>query len=201
MEKWKVPTCKKCNSDYGRLEEELFVMLAMTVDPTNHGSSGIYQRALRSIDESQGKGKRDRLARRSLQQRVLKSMLHGDQIPNEGIYPGLGERWNRPREEQVALLVPAAHIRRLCEKIVRGVTYIENGMLIEPPFSVEFYALGESGAEPIKQILDRHGTVYTRGPGFEVIRVVPHDESRASMFKITVFGEFVMYAFVSGPEP
>jgi hypothetical protein len=197
LEKWQIPTCKKCNSDYGKLEEELFVILAMTVTPNTEASSGIYERALRSVDESLGRGKRDRLARRARKQKVLQSLLRGDEIPNEGIYPGLGERWDRPREDQVAFLIPADYIRRFCEKIVRGITYRESKSFIESPFSVEFYPLNDSGAEPIKRALDRHGAAYARGPGFEVIRDVPPDEPRTAIFKITIFGEFVMYAFVS----
>lgn len=175
-------------------------MLAMTIDPEGHASSGIYQRALRSVNESLGKGKRDRMARRAKRERVIGSLLHGDDIPTEGIYPGLGERWDRARADQIAFVIPANHIRRFCEKIVRGITYREDGLFIEPPFQVDFYALNPNGAEPIQRMLDRHGVAYTRGPGFEVTRVVPPDEPRAAMFKITLFGEFVMYAFVSRPE-
>lgn len=196
LEKWQVPSCKKCNSDYGKLEEELFVMLAMTVTPNSEASSGIFERALRSVDPSQGRDKRDRKSRQARKQKVLQSLLHGNEIPNEGIYPGLAERWHRAREDQVALLVPADYIRRFCEKIVKGITYRESNTFIEPPFSIEFYALDEGEAEPIKTMLDRHGSIYTRGPGFEVVRVVPPDEPRAAIFRIKLFGEFVMYASV-----
>ncbi len=196
MEKWQIPTCKKCNSELGIIEEELLVMLALTVTPYTHRSSGIYERALRSIDESLGKDQRDRRARKARRDRVTGMMLHGLDIPNDGIYPNLGERWNRPISEQVALTIPAEHIRRFCEKIVRGVVFIESGTLICDPFGVEFFALDDQGDNPIRDILEQHGRRYVRGPGLEILRVVPPDEPRASIFKITIFGEFVMYATV-----
>ena len=200
LHKWQIPTCKKCNSDYGKLEEELLVMLALTVTPRTEKSSGIYERALRSIDQSAGKDQRDKRARKARLEKIKQTMLEGREIPNEGIYPGLGERWNRTPEDQTAIMIPEAHIRKFCEKIVRGITFIESHDFIKPPFQIDFYALDEDGANPIKDILERHGTRYVRGPGFEVIRVVPADEPRASIFKITIFGEFVMYAMVMTPD-
>lgn len=197
LEKWQIPSCEKCNSDYGKLEEELLFNLAYTVTPNTPASSGIYERAVRSADESLGKNERDRMARRARRQKVLQTIRCGNEVPNEGIYPGLGERWDSPKEDQAAFAILVDDIKRLCEKFVRGITYIENDAFIEPPFSVEFYALDQEGAEVINTLLDRHGSVYTLGPGFEVVRVVPCDEPRASMFKITVFSEFVMYAVVS----
>lgn len=200
LEKWQIPTCKKCNSDYGKLEEELLVMLAMTVDPGGHASSGIYERALRSVNESLGKGKRARIARRAKREKVLRSFLFGNDIPTEGIYPGLGERWNIPISDQIAFPIPADNIRRFCEKNVRGITYRESGQFVEPPHQVDFFPINAQDAEPLEQMFDRHGRTYNRGPGFEVVRVVPYDEPLAAVFKITLFGEFVMYASISRLE-
>lgn len=199
LEKWQIPTCKKCNSEYGKLEEELLVLLAFSVTRDEEKSKGIYERALRSVDPSAGKDQRDRRARKARLENIQRVMLHGEDIPSEGIYPGLGERWGRPRSEQVALIIPEEHIRKFCEKIVRGINYIESGSYIFPPFYIHFYALDDQGAEPIRKMLEERGKSYVRGPGFEVLRVIPFDEPRASMFKITIFGEFVMYAMVMPP--
>ena len=200
LEKWQIPTCKTCNSEYGRLEEDLFVMLAMTVDPDDEGAAGIWQRALRSVDESLGRDKRDRLARRARKKRVTDSLLMGEDIPDEGVYPGMGERWHRERRDQIAVVVPAEHVRRLCEKIVRGITFKERGILIEPPFSVDFFPLEEEAAVPIRALIEKHEERFARGPGFHVSMVVPADEPQAGALKITLFGQFIMYAFVSRAE-
>lgn len=196
LHKWQIPTCKKCNSDYGVLEEELLVMLALCVTPRTQNSAGIYERALRSINPSVGKDQRDKRARQARLGKIKQILIRGEDIPSDGIYPGLGERWNRERDEQIAVRIPEAHIRKFCEKIVRGITFVETKRFIRSPFQIDFYALDEDGARPIKDILDRHGVRYVRGPGFEVIRVIPFDEPLASIFKITIFGEFVMYATV-----
>lgn len=178
----------------------MLVMLAMTVTPNTDKSSGIYERALRSIDETAGRDQRDRRARKARMARVTASMIRGPNIPTEGIYPGLGDRWGIPADERVALVIPAGHIRKFCEKIVRGIYYIESGDFIAPPFEIDFYALDDAGAEPVKEMLDAHGKKYVRGPGFEVVRVAPVDEQMASIFQITIFGEFRMYAVVSEPD-
>lgn len=200
MHKWQIPTCKECNSEYGRIEEDLMVLLSFAVEPRTPASSGIYERAMRSIDESKGRGKRDRLARRARKERIMEYLTFGHDIPEQGIYPYLGERWGRPKSEQVAVRLPAKHIERLCEKIVRGIHYLEHQELIEPPFEIQFFALDDEGAKPIRDLLEQHGKRYTRGPGFEVIRIVPVDEPKASMQEIRIFGEFVMFAVVEPNE-
>ena len=176
------------------------VLLSFTVEPRTAASAGIYERALRSIDESKGRGKRDRLARRARKERIMQHLSFGHDIPDEGIYPYLGERWGRPKSEQVAVRLPAKHIERFCEKLVRGIHYLEHGELIEPPFEIQFFALDDEGAKPVRDILQRHGKRYTRGPGFEILRVVPTDEPKASMQEIRIFGEFVMFAVVGPTE-
>ncbi len=176
------------------------VLLSFAVEPRTPASSGIYERAMRSIDESKGRGKRDRLARRARKERIMEYLTFGHDIPEQGIYPYLGERWGRPKSEQVAVRLPAKHIERLCEKIVRGIHYLEHQELIEPPFEIQFFALDDEGAKPIRDLLEQHGKRYTRGPGFEVIRIVPVDEPKASMQEIRIFGEFVMFAVVEPNE-
>lgn len=176
------------------------VLLSFSVRPKTPASSGVYERALRSIDESKGRDKRDRLARRARKERIMKHLTFGHDIPDQGIYPNLGERWGRAKDQQVAVRLPVKHIERFCEKIVRGIHYLEHGELIEPPFQIQFFALDDEGAAPIRRILNRHGKRYVRGPGFEVIRVVPVDEPKASMQEIRIFGEFAMFAVVEPNE-
>jgi len=34
LEKWQVPACQPCNANYGKLENQLMILLGMCVDPS-----------------------------------------------------------------------------------------------------------------------------------------------------------------------
>ena len=50
LAKWKIPSCRRCNKDYGELEEDLLLRLGMCVSPDAAGAAGIGDRVLRSVD-------------------------------------------------------------------------------------------------------------------------------------------------------
>jgi hypothetical protein len=142
------------------------------------------------------KDDRDRAARTARAKRLSEELLNGPDIPWSAVYPGLGERWGRSSQEGLGIRVPAESIRRLSEKIVRGIYYLEDDKFIEPPFTIEFYALTDEGAEPVKDILERFGCIYAREPGIVVRRAVPEDAPMNGIFEIQVWEQFKMYASV-----
>lgn len=129
-------------------------------------------------------------------EKLLRMILKGDEIPGDGIYPGLGERWGRPRNEQTALLVPARHLQKLAEKIVKGLVFIEDGKFIDASTEIEHHVVSEEGAKPIEDALKQFGKAHSRGPGIEVVRAVTPDDGISALYKITIWGEFVMYVSV-----
>lgn len=97
----------------------------------------------------------------------------------------MGERWGDIPGERAAILIPKQSFQRITEKIVRGIYYIEDGIYIAPPYTIEFFALPEGGFTPWKDALDRWGKVYAREPGVLVRRAVAHDDGVSSLFEIT----------------
>ena len=195
MEKWKIPTCIKCNSEYGVLEEDMFTLLALTIE-RSASSAGIHERALRSIDPRQGTSKGDRKSRLAKRNRIMTSIMKGRDIPEVGVYPGLGERWKRPVGDQIGVEIPAEYFVKFSEKITRGIHFIETGELIEPPYKISFYAGEQDAIKPVSNIIRTTGSRYARGPGLEIHRAVPHDDPKMSMSEITLFGEVIMYSCV-----
>jgi len=195
--KWKIPSCLKCNQEYGVLEEDLLGRLALCIDPQSEKNKGIVERALRSIDPSSAKGQKDRGSRQAKRQKLQREMLEGHAIPDHGIYPNLGERWNRPIEERAAISVSASSISRLCEKIVRGITYIADNRFIEHPYHVNFYALTDDGALGFEEVFEKFGQLFAREPGIAVRRAVAHEDKISSLYSIEIFGQFKMYATVT----
>lgn len=196
MAKWKIPSCHKCNAEYGALEEDLLRRLACCVNPNTAAASGIYPKVLRSMDARHASNPKDAYIRMAMRNKLLAEIQHGDEIPQDGIYPGFGERWNRPRIDQVAINIPARSFRRLTEKIVRGIYFIEDKRFIESPYTIDFYALEDEGASEVKELLNRFGTEYARGPGILINRAVTPEDEVSAIISIEVWGAVKMYASV-----
>lgn len=178
----------------------MLLRLALTVDPKVPETSGIVAKALRSMKPEAGKNERDRSARAARATRLGAELIDGPVIPLQSVYPGLGERWGRPVGSGIGIPIPASSFRRLTEKIVRGIYFIEHKKFIEPPYVIEFYALSDEGAEPVRTLIEQHGSEYARGPGIIVRLAVPEDEPTSSLVEISVWGQFKMYASIL-PEP
>lgn len=196
LEKWKIPSCIPCNNQYGQIEDDLGIILSMCVDPKSAQASGIWPKSLRAIDPSQGKTEKDRQARARKKEQLLRTILKGEEIPGHGIYPGLGERWGRPREEQVAIPIPAENLQKLAEKIVKGLAFIESHRLIDADTDIEHHDFNEEDAKPIEEFLKQFGHAHSRGPGIEVVRAVISEGKISECYKITIWGEIILYVSV-----
>jgi hypothetical protein len=182
------------------MEEDLGQLLSFCVDPKRVESQGVYKRLLRAFDPRHAKNEKDRRVRERKRQRALNSILHADEIPSEGIYPGLGERWNRPKSEQIAVTIPKRYIDRLGTKIVRGIAFLKDGCFIEEGYEIEHYAVEVSRAEMFEDAIARFGHSLSRGPGIVVDRAVTQEDGISSIYKITIWGEFVIYVSVLPKE-
>lgn len=190
--KWQIPACKKCNAEYGALEDELLIKLGVCVDPEVAGASGILDKARAAIDPRAAKSARDRRMRQGRRDKLRSMALVGDQIPTTGIYPGMHERWGRPKSEQMAVKVPKRYFERLTEKIVRGIFWMRDKRFIEPPYKIDFFALDRAASmHDLKR-----GEVYAHEPGVRVTCLIVPDDGTTSAFEIEIWGTFKMHAFV-----
>jgi hypothetical protein len=160
----------------------------------------LYAKVMRSIDPSLAKTPRERSARTAKRERLQALLVEGREIPRAHTYPGLGERWGRPYEQQTAIQIPGAYFQRMTEKIVRGIFFIEDSVLIEPPHAIRHSAVDDARIPSVIAMLDGHATVHARLPGLLVRRVVMPGHEPGSVFEITFWGQVKSYATVLGPD-
>jgi len=180
--KWRIPSCPRCNADYGKLENYLLIRIGLCLDPDDPRSLGIVEKALRAIDPTAAKNERDRIHRERKRQQILKEAFFGQEMPHQATYPNFGDIWGQRRSEQIALRISAKTVARLTEKIVRDIMFLEDGEHIEPPLAIHSYAIQDDKASPIKTFLKRRGTVYAREPGIVVSRAVSDTGSVKAMY-------------------
>ena len=195
LERWKIPACHPCNRKYGRIEEELGIIIPLCLGPEAPKAKGMYQKALRALDPSHGRNHRDRVNRRKKREKIRRSLLKGQEIA-KAVYPGFEEKWDRPKSEQVGLPVRVDHLKQLVEKIVKGITYIEDQIYLNEDTQIEHHVVKPGTAAPLEKTVRLHGETHSRGPGIEVVRAVTPEDGVSALYKITIWGEFVLYATV-----
>ena len=203
LEKWKIPSCIPCNSELGRIEEDLLMMFALCVDPKDPRSQGLFRRTRESLDPSCARNDRDRRARDSRRIKLLQNMtLARDSLAKNGIvgiYPGLPAPTEEQKESGIPMFIPTEWIRRMCEKFIRGHVFLNDGLFIEPPFTVAFYAVDDEGASELRATLRTHGEEYPLGEALLFKRIKVHDNGFHAAYEIQIWGQVTMFASVSEP--
>jgi hypothetical protein len=197
LEKWKIPSCLACNQRYGKIEQDLIGRVALSLDANNPASKGLAERALRAINPAAAKNEGDTAARDARAKKLLREMFKGEEIKGKNIVPGLGERWGRPIERQLAIAIPDDSFPAITEKIVRGLAYRVDNEFIAPPQEIECRLAAEEGLEEVKVLLIKHGKEFKREPGLAIRRAVLDG---GDLYEITFWDQFKTYATVSKPE-
>ena len=96
----------------------------------------------------------------------------------------------------MAIPVPKKAIDRLVEKIVRGLTFLEDKAFIESTHAIESHVMHEESASDFRAMISRFGTVYERPPGLLVGRSVTPEDGVSSIYRIEIWGQFRIYASV-----
>jgi hypothetical protein len=197
MEKWRIPSCVACNHDYGELERDLVGRLGLALDAKNPASAGLAEKALRAINPEAAKTEGDAAARDAQAKKRLREIYKGEELKGKNVVPGLGERWDRDIEEQLGISIPAESLRAITEKVVRGITFREDGAFIEPDQKIEFFLVKDEDVKELKEMLDRAGKEFKREPGLAVRRA---RFAAGDLYEITFWGQFKTYATVSKPN-
>lgn len=196
IEKWKVPSCVKCNSELGRIESMFLTLIALTLDPKASETAGIPQKVLRSLKPEFARNEADARARTATARRVTSSIYRGP-VADENVYATAGEKSARAGSDPIPFLIPTEYFSRITEKIVRGITYVESGKFIAPPLSIKFLALRDAEDTEFVRLIRKHGTTLERGPGIMIRRVIAPEDGISGLYEIEFWGgQFKTYAVV-----
>lgn len=196
LEKWKVPACLKCNREFGVLEEDLLTAFGLCLNPDAEDTKGLVEKALRSIDPSAGRDGKDKKKRAKRRVRILSLLMDTDKIPDQATLPHFS-RADVPSGETGGLRIRARDLEKLCGKIVRGIVYLEDGLLIEPPYRIHFWVAHDEHAQFLIEACQKYGQVYAREPGLELMRAVTREDGVSSIYAITIWKRLKMYAAVT----
>jgi hypothetical protein len=195
--KWQVPSCRDCNKKYGDLENDLLTRLSICLEPSDPACAGIFEKGMRAIDPEYAENEKDKKFRQAKREKILRELSVGGAIPQKYFYPNFGLHADLSVQDQASILISADSVKRLAEKIVRGIFYIEDHLFIEPPYNIESFVLSEKDAQPIMEATKKFGSVYAREPGITVYRAVIPEDQTSSLFVIEIWKRLKVYAIVS----
>jgi hypothetical protein len=191
VERWKFPACEPCNAAYGQLEQDLLVRAGLCLDPALLQASGIPDKALRALKPEHAKGEKDRRAREARLRRVLDETFPMRPEYAQGVLPGFGPR---PGALPIGIGVSPHALKRLVEKVARGLTY-RRGHLIGPEYRIDMMVDPQQGAI-FDGLLLKFGKREERGPGISLAYAIPHDDSYASIFSLLLWGTLQLWGVV-----
>lgn len=174
IEKWKVPVCRKCNHELGKIENALLQRLGLCIDPKKLASLGIADKAIRAFRPSQGKEERDKKARARNREKLLEEVIHLDESP-AGVFPGFGVHTDVEYDQYHVLRIPEEWIEAYADKLVRGMAYVLDEEPIPQEATIELYVIKEGADKGLLQLLKGAASVYHRGFGFQVLRSIRED--------------------------
>ncbi len=202
MQRWTVPSCRRCNGNSGELENEVFVPLALCGNPLKIAAAGLSKKALRSlgVGVSGDLDDEEKRRRRAVMERVFRDAKPYSPAVQPHVLPGLGPHPEAPHNQQLQIMVPGEKLQEVFGKIVRGCEYwLANGRIVEPPYGVAVYFVHDADVPDVARAFARFGPVHL-GPGFRVRRAGAHDEPLTALYEIVLWDTLRFYAVIDRAE-
>jgi len=192
MEKWQVPACRKCNNEYGRLEEELLLLLGVCLSNSAFASLGMGARVVKAVDPSRGRNDRDENARLNKGIKLVQSFhppVKGRPVMTLGGDPS-----------GLAVSIPTKSLKRICEKIIRGTIYLHAERILSDEHEVLCSAVPEAEDALFDLATKKFGATFDRGPGIEVTWARDPERPPCGLFRVVLFGKYVLRGVVMPRE-
>lgn len=194
MPKWKVPSCKSCNSSLGKIEEDLMLRLGLCVNRKSARASGISEKVLRALDPDAADGKRDKYYRQKTREKILKEMISLPEIPI-GILPNFGPK-NNFSKTHCGIKIPERELKDLGEKIIRGHQYVIEKKYVENDYLIEIIFVHDKDVQKVINLINHHGKKYYRGPGLTIVHAPASDDNMVALYIIEIWGQLKIYGAI-----
>jgi len=186
LEKWQVPACRKCNQDYGKLEEDLLYRIGLCIDGDTDASSGIPEKVGDALNPKRGKNQRDESIRLAKALKILSASVPLTELSNFEIHTKDPAKLGAPIDIQ--------QLTRFCKKIVRGLIWLELNRFIDTKYKICVDVMAKES--PDFDALIELGQIYTAGPGLEVKWNKTIEDPICGVFAVKIFGLIKLHAWV-----
>jgi len=127
--------------------------------------------------------------------KLLKEMVHSDRLPEKGLFPNFGPIPGVIYHGYHAVLIPEEQLHQYAEKLVRGMTYVLDGKVLDENFHIKLYVIDLPRADRLLQIFRKNAETHHRGLGFVVRRLIREDD-QAWIYEFGIWQKLVFYVEV-----
>ncbi|GEM_PF-5392432 len=192
VQRWTVPSHKKCNASYSLDEQYVFEKLATTVPPDLNAAKGIWDRVYRGLNPAAGKNEKSSNARRRARTRILNSFVPTDEITSEMIRHGFKSITNDSPAPEL-LLLDAERLGRVITKITDCAYYYLTG---SPPTGVYDYRFNIVGLEQFAHAWTERGEHLNwarLGPGVAIGNAITSDTTGSGALIQVLLWDSIMF--------
>jgi hypothetical protein len=202
VHRWTVPSCALCNGELGEIEKEVFVRLALCVNPRKPAAAGISRKAIRSLGiGATGLSEEERQHRKALKDKVFRDAKPYTSDIQPHVLPGMGPHPEVPAVRQIQITIPGERLISVAKKITRGCEYwLADGRIVEPPCEIEvFFIPGPDLPDNVRQLYASLNPVHL-GTGLRIRRAGAQDDPRVAMYEIVIWDSLTFYSAIIPPE-
>lgn len=200
-EKWVAPSCLNCNNKLGKIEEDAYKKLALSVSKDDIAMSGVPEKLARLYNPLTAKDERDKNRKISNIKKIIPDIIRPDNIPINAFMKNCGSK-EGDTGKSYAIYVPFQILNSFADKVIRGLEFKIRNKLIDSDIrkiecvysSVGIENIASTQIRELSNILNTNGIKVDRGPGFVVRHAVEFD---TSLYHITIWGKIEIWGSVS----
>jgi len=196
LEKWKVPFCRKCNSELGKIEEDLRLRLGLCLDSDAQESLGIPESVLRSLNAKDGKNEKDIKIRGEKKRKIINEINDYQPDQLENILPNFGTMEGVVYSELKQIEVKPESLFKLSEKIIRGMIFKTTKKFIESDYQISTYICDDNEIPDFIVFMNSYGTTYHRDQAFIFKKAIVNASDFEGLYSIEIWGRLKLYASV-----
>ncbi len=202
VEKWTSPACFSCNNKLGKIEEETYKKLALSLSGNDTATSGVSEKVSRLYNPSLAKDERDKGRKESNIRNIIPDLMYTDEMP-KNIMKNCGPKVNDFGKKLLLVHVPKELLDPFAEKLVRGLEFKFRNKLIDQSIKkiekiysiVGIENIASSEIQKLNNILNTNGIKIDRGPGFIVRYAI--DIYDTSLYHVIIWGKIEIWCSVS----
>lgn len=197
IEKWTVPACDNCNKRFGKIEEDLFWRLGLTVEINDLAASGIGNKTVQLISLEAATDSQSYLRKTSALMKMIRE-IKSCPGNHESILKHSSHRHRL--NDGKAIRIPQEELSLFIEKMARGLEYKLRGKLVETGRKIIIYRPMQNNLDDdvlFKKFEKRISSCLQTascGDGFKIyFGVNPYNEGNV-IYKILIWGRIELWA-------
>lgn len=197
IEKWKVPSCARCNNIYSKLEEELLTQLGLCLNTDNNDEKDIQRNILRSINPEYGRNAKDIISRTKKRKKLLADISFFKEIPPYGILPNFGPTTKIVLPGYTTIRISPIDLEKFGGKLTKGFTYIFYNLLVRKTDEIKVIITEKKNINFVEELFQKFSNKHNNlGNSIIIERIKAEDNAKIDiLYYFNIWGKLQFYSY------